>query len=162
MKHLCGLEKEKKLNYVILRFGTIYGVSKGMRFHTAVNRFCLDASLNKSISVYKTALNQFRPYLSLNDAFKLFKFTIENDFFKNDELIFYNEKSEVEIAYLGLAENYHNQKLGSYLLSSAIKNSFECNPQRVWVHTCSLDHKNALMNYTARGMKIFKKETITV
>ena len=36
-----------------------------MRFHTAVNRFCLDASLDKDIHVYKTALNQFRPYLSL-------------------------------------------------------------------------------------------------
>ena len=46
-----------------------------MRFHTAVNRFCLDVSLNKDINVYKTALNQFRPYL-FDDAFKLFKFTI--------------------------------------------------------------------------------------
>ena len=78
------------------------------------------------------------------------------------ELIIHKDKNEVEIAYLGLLEEYLNKKLGSYLLSSAIKNSFECNPKRVWVHTCSLDHKNALMNYTARGMKIFKKETITV
>jgi GNAT superfamily N-acetyltransferase len=78
------------------------------------------------------------------------------------ELIIHKDKNEVEIAYLGLLEEYLNKKLGSYLLSSAIKNSFEYNPQRVWVHTCSLDHKNALMNYTARGMKIFKKETITV
>ena len=78
------------------------------------------------------------------------------------ELIIHKDKNEVEIAYLGLLEEYLNKKLGSYLLSSAIKNSFEFNPQRVWVHTCSLDHKNALMNYTARGMKIFKKETITV
>ena len=78
------------------------------------------------------------------------------------ELIIHKDKNEVEIAYLGLLEEYLNKKLGSYLLSSAIKNSFESNPQRVWVHTCSLDHKNALMNYTARGMKIFKKEKITV
>ena len=78
------------------------------------------------------------------------------------ELIIHKDKNEVEIAYLGLLEEYLNKKLGSYLLSSAIKSSFKCNPQRVWVHTCSLDHKNALMNYTARGMKIFKKETITV
>ncbi len=76
--------KKKYIKYTTFRFGTISGVSRGMRFHTAVNRFCLDASLGKDINVYKTALNQFRPYLSLNDAFKLFKFTIENDFFKND------------------------------------------------------------------------------
>ena len=69
-------------------------------------------------------------------------------------------KDEIEIAYLGLLEEYQNKKLGSYLLSSAIKNSFLEKPQRVWVHTCSLDHKNALKNYIDRGMKIFKKETI--
>ena len=87
---------------------------------------------------------------------------------KNDDLVGYfelithDDKNEVEIAYLGLLEQYQSQKLGSYLLSSAIKNSFLINPQRVWVHTCSLDHKNALNNYIARGMKIFKKETIEI
>tara|TARA_B100000902_G_scaffold271052_1_gene256954 strand:+ start:690 stop:1193 length:504 start_codon:yes stop_codon:yes gene_type:complete len=78
------------------------------------------------------------------------------------ELIIHKDKNEVEIAYLGLLEEYLNKKLGSYLLSSAIKNSFEYNPQRVWVHTCSLDHRNALKNYISRGMKIFKKEIISV
>ena len=78
------------------------------------------------------------------------------------ELIIHNDKNEVEIAYLGLLEEYQNQKLGSYHLSSAIKNSFLNNPKRVWVHTCSLDHKNALKNYISRGMKIFKKETIVI
>jgi len=76
------------------------------------------------------------------------------------ELILHQEKNEVEIAYLGLLKEYQNKKLGSYLLSAAIKNSFLDNPKRVWVHTCSLDHKNALSNYVARGMKIFKTETI--
>ena len=76
------------------------------------------------------------------------------------ELILHREKNEVEIAYLGLLKEYQNKKLGSYLLSAAIKNSFLDSPKRVWVHTCSLDHKNALSNYVARGMKIFKTETI--
>ena len=71
-------------------------------------------------------------------------------------------QDEVEIAYLGLLEEYHNKKIGSYLLSAAIKKSFSFNPKRVWVHTCSLDHKNALNNYISRGMKVFKKETITI
>ena len=78
------------------------------------------------------------------------------------ELIFHAEQKEVEIAYLGLLEEYHNKKIGSFLLSAAIKNAFLEKPQRVWVHTCSLDHKNALKNYIARGMKIFKKETVFV
>ena len=78
------------------------------------------------------------------------------------ELIFHEDKNEVEIAYLGLLEEYQNKKLGSYLLSSAIKESFLKKVNRVWVHTCSLDHKNALNNYIARGMKIFKKESISI
>ena len=78
------------------------------------------------------------------------------------ELILHAEINEVEIAYLGLLEEYLNQNIGSYLLSLAIKNSFINKPRRVWVHTCSLDHKNALKNYVSRGMKIFKKETIII
>ncbi len=54
----------KKIKYTTFRFGTISGISSGMRFHTAVNKFCLNASLNLPITVYKTALNQYRPYLS--------------------------------------------------------------------------------------------------
>ena len=87
--------------------------------------------------------------------------------FKNNlagffELISHDEKKEIEIAYFGLLEEFHNKKLGSYLLSQAIKKSFKSSIDRVWVHTCSLDHKNALNNYVARGMKIFKTETIKV
>ena len=78
------------------------------------------------------------------------------------ELISHSEKKEVEIAYLGLLEEFQNKKLGSYLLSQAIKKSFEGSIDRVWVHTCSLDHKNALNNHIARGMKIFKTETIKI
>ena len=78
------------------------------------------------------------------------------------ELIFHKDKKEVEIAYLGLLEEYYNKKLGSYLLSAAIRNSFSDKIKRVWVHTCSLDHQNALNNYLSRGMKIFKKETISI
>jgi ribosomal protein S18 acetylase RimI-like enzyme len=61
-----------------------------------------------------------------------------------------------------LLEEYHNKKLGSYLLSMAIKKCFENKIDRVWLHTCSLDHKNALNNYISRGMKIFKRETVII
>jgi len=77
-------KNSKKIKYNTFRFGTITGVSKGIRFHTAVNKFCLNASIGENITVYKTALHQYRPYLSLRDAFKVFKFSIENNFFKND------------------------------------------------------------------------------
>ena len=86
----------------------------------------------------------------------------KNDLVGYFELILHKDQNEVEIAYLGLLQEFHNQKLGSYLLSSAIKNSFLEQPKRVWVHTCSLDHKNALKNYLSRGMKVFKKEFLLI
>jgi len=88
---------------------------------------------------------------------------IENDLAGYFELINHTNLKEIEIAYFGLLEEYHNKKLGGYFLSEAIKKSFlKKNIERVWVHTCTLDHKNALKNYMARGMKIYKKETINV
>ncbi len=78
------------------------------------------------------------------------------------ELIFHIETKEVEIAYIGILEEYQNKKLGSFLLSEAIKKSFNKNINRVWLHTCSLDHENALKNYLARGMKIFKSEIVKI
>lgn len=77
-------KNKKKLKYMSFRFGTIAGVSRGMRFHTAINKFCLNAALNQNIEVYKTAYNQYRPYLSVKDAFKVFKFCIEKNIFNND------------------------------------------------------------------------------
>ena len=74
----------KSIKYNTFRFGTIAGVSRGIRFHTAVNSFCLNAGIGEKIKVYKTALHQYRPYLSLEDAFKLFKFCIDENFFEND------------------------------------------------------------------------------
>ncbi len=97
-----------------------------------------------------------------DEKIKTYTLKIKNELAGYFELIFHKDLEEVEIAYLGLLEEYHNQKLGSQLLTIAIKNSFVLNPKRVWVHTCSLDHENALKNYLARGMKIFKRETISI
>ena len=77
-------KNKKKLKYMTFRLGTIAGVSKGMRFHTAINKFCLNAGLNQKIEVYKTAYNQYRPYLTLKDLFLTFKICIENDLYNND------------------------------------------------------------------------------
>ena len=96
-----------------------------------------------------------------NKNVKTYVLTKKDDLVGYFELIFHIDKKEIEIAYFGLLEEYHNKKLGGYLLSSAIKKSFlKKNIKRVWVHTCTLDHKNALNNYLSRGMKIYNTETI--
>ena len=78
------------------------------------------------------------------------------------EQIFSEDKSECEIAYFGILKEYFGKKFGGYLLSDAIKKSFYYGAKRIWVHTCSLDHKHALKNYLSRGMKVFKSEVINI
>ena len=73
-----------KIKYITLRFGTIAGVSEGIRFHTAINKFCFNASLKINIPVWKTALNQYRPYLSLTDAYNAIKTIINKNIFDRE------------------------------------------------------------------------------
>ena len=94
----------------------------------------------------------------------LFTFVLKNNddiagFF---ELMYHKDKLETEIAYFGLLKEYFGKKLGGYMLSEVIKKSFSYNVKRVWAHTCSLDHKNALKNYLSRGMKIYNTETVNI
>ena len=104
---------------------------------------------------------QWINYVS-NRNVKTYVLMKKDDFVGFFELIIHLENNEVEIAYFGILEEYQNKKLGSFLLSEAIKKSFKKNINRVWLHTCSLDHRNALNNYIARGMKIFKEEIIKI
>ena len=93
---------------------------------------------------------------------KLFTYILKNkgEMVGYFELLFNKDTNETEIAYFGILEEYFGKKLGGYLLSKAIKVSFNLGCERIWVHTCSLDHKNALHNYQSRGMKIFKSEVL--
>ncbi|MDC3034163.1 GNAT family N-acetyltransferase [Candidatus Pelagibacter sp.] len=105
--------------------------------------------------------NQWIDYASSNKV-RTYVLKFKDDLAGFFELIYHEEKKEVEIAYLGILEDYQNKQLGSYILSEAIKESFKIKIDRVWVHTCTLDHRNALKNYITRGMKIFKTETINI
>lgn len=78
---LIKLGKESKLKFVICRLGTIFGTSIGMRFHTAVNKFVWQACLGMPITVWRTAMNQRRPYLDLDDAVRAFLYIINKKLF---------------------------------------------------------------------------------
>ena len=73
---------------------------------------------------------------------------------------FHEHRNEMELIQMGILKEYQGKKLGSYLLKYIIQNIFSRDIERLWVHTCSLDHKNALSNYLSKGLKIFKEEEI--
>jgi GNAT superfamily N-acetyltransferase len=70
-----------------------------------------------------------------------------------------DESQSVEIAYFGLAPDFIGRGLGGALLTDALKRAWAWDAQRVWVHTCNLDHAAALGNYQARGMQVYDRKT---
>ena len=84
----------------------------------------------------------------------------------NDDLVgffeqeFHKKTNDVELIQMGILKEHQGKKFGSFLLEHILNKAFDKNVERVWVHTCSLDHKHALSNYLSKGFKIFKEETI--
>lgn len=72
------------------------------------------------------------------------------------------EDHSVEIAYFGIVAAEFGRGLGKHLLSSAVRDAWALGPKRVWLHTCTLDHPNALPNYIARGFTPYRTETYEV
>lgn len=77
---VAALTKEG-LRSISFRFGTIFGTSVGMRFHTAVNKFCWQASVGQPITVWRTAYDQKRPYLDLEDGMRAFRLVLDKGLF---------------------------------------------------------------------------------
>ena len=73
---------------------------------------------------------------------------------------FHKKTNEIELIQMGILKEYKGKKFGSFLLNYIIHKAFDKKVERVWVHTCSLDHKYALDNYLSKGFKTFKEETI--
>ena len=73
---------------------------------------------------------------------------------------YHSTSKEVELINMGILKDYRGLKLGSVLLNHTIASASRKNPNRMWVHTCSLDHKYALQNYQSKGFEIFKEEEI--
>jgi len=68
------------------------------------------------------------------------------------------EADDVEIRSLGLTPEFVGRGYGGPLLDSAIEDAFAWGASRVWLHTCTDDHPNALNNYLKSGFAIFKVE----
>jgi ribosomal protein S18 acetylase RimI-like enzyme len=73
-----------------------------------------------------------------------------------------SEDDSVEIAYFGIVAAEFGRGFGKHLLSRAVHDAWALGPRRVWLHTCTLDHPNALPNYVARGFTPYRTETYDV
>ena len=116
------LKKQNKVKYITLRFGTISGFSLGMRFHTAVNKFCFNAVMGLPIPIWGKAISLYRPYLSLKDALKMIKYIIVNKYFPNEIYNILSENKTVKQILEVIKKNKVKIKLKN--INSKISNHF--------------------------------------
>jgi UDP-glucose 4-epimerase len=76
IKDLLG---NSKTEYIVFRCGTIFGMSPGARFHTAINKFCYQAAFNQKLTVWRENYNQVRPYLGLSDLYTAIMLAIDDE-----------------------------------------------------------------------------------
>ena len=74
---------------------------------------------------------------------------------------FHPVSNEIELINMGILKEFREKKFGSLILKHSIHTAFKKKIKKMWVHTCSLDHKNALLNYKSKGFKIYKEEEIS-
>jgi len=155
----------KSLNQLsgIKKFGDNYSLNQVIPNDFQLNKFFYK-QIGKNYQWVDRLIWTDKNWIEYVSSPNLFTFILKNNddiagFF---ELMYHKDKLETEIAYFGLLKEYFGKKLGGYMLSEAIKKSFSYNVKRVWAHTCSLDHKNALKNYLSRGMKIYNTETVNI
>ena len=132
--------KKNKFKFITLRFGTIVGPSTGMRFHTAVNKFCMQAYTNTPLNVWRTAQHQFRPYLSLKDSFKTFDFIIKYKIFDRE---IYNVVSENLTVNDIIKKINKHKKTTIKLVNEKIMNqlSYKVNSAKIKKHGLKLNSK---------------------
>jgi GNAT superfamily N-acetyltransferase len=68
----------------------------------------------------------------------------------------------VELAYFGLVPEFIGRRFGPFLLDRAVAAAWDMKPQRVWVHTCSLDHPKALATYQRAGFVPFRRDRLRI
>ena len=128
---ILDMAEKDKIETSIIRFGTIFGVSQGMRFHTAVNKFCWQAVLGQPLTVWKTALDQKRPYLGINDAVSSIKFFIEKELFEGN--IYNVVTSNYSVSEVINSIKKHIKDLDINFVESEIMNqlSYEVSTQKI-------------------------------
>ncbi len=145
-----------KSKFAIIRLGTIVGISEGMRFHTAVNKFCYQASMNKEITVWKSAYNQVRPYATVDDFCRLIIFFTKNSKFISNEI--YNlvtENLSVEEIINFIKER---KKIRIKFINSKIMNQLSYKVSSEKIKKIGFRPKNKIKKEIIKTLRLFNIE----
>lgn len=147
-------KKSNKLKYITLRFGTVVGCSRGMRFQTAANKFCFNTLMGIPIPIWKNSLNQIRPYLSITDAFKTIKYIIEKDLFKNDIFNILTQNYSVK-DIISLIKEYKYKPTIKFI-NSKIMNSYSYIVSKEKITRLGLNLGGSIKNDIQNNLSLFK------
>lgn len=143
------------LKFALYRFGTIFGVSTGMRFHTAVNKFCWQAAHNQGISVWRTALDQKRPYLYLGDAVDTLLRTISDEVYLNQPINIVTQNLTVRDIVESIRNHRNNLKVN--FVDSPIMNQLSYNVSNAKSKNLGFEYQGNIENGIAETMALFTR-----
>lgn len=69
----------------------------------------------------------------------------------------WREDGACELAFFGLAETHIGRGAGRWLMNRAVEQAWTRPIRRFWVHTCTLDHPDALGFYQRSGFRAYKR-----
>ncbi len=72
----------------------------------------------------------------------------------------HSAEGETEIVYFGLTASHTGRKAGLPFLQWAINHAWQKPINRLWLHTCDLDHPAALPLYQKAGFSVYKSEIV--
>ncbi len=147
----------KKFKFITLRLGTIVGPSSGMRFHTAVNKFCMQAYLNKPLDIWKTAYNQYRPYLSISDSFKAFNFILKKNIFDRQTYNVLSQNLTVK-DIIKVINKFKKTKIK--FVNSKIMNQLSYKIKKNKIKKLGLNLNSNLYKEIQKTIKILNKKTL--
>ena len=155
---LQEMGKNQGLQFITCRFGTIFGTSIGMRFHTAVNKFCWQAVMEQPLTVWKTAIDQERPYLGVNDAIRVIMFIIKNDLFDGEIYNVLSSNNTVREIVEHLKENISDVKVE--YVDSRIMNQLSYHVSNLKIKAKGFDFNDNLIEGINRTLTILEQSRV--
>ena len=158
--HLKAAGTADGLTYMICRFGTICGVSPGMRFHTAVNKFCYQAVMGQPITVWRTAFEQKRPYLELSDACRGIAHIIRKKLFNSELYNLVTENTTVRAIVTDIQKIV--PRLQIQYVDSAIMNQLSYNVIATKFEKTGFEFKGKLSHAIEQTVGLLRNANISI
>ncbi len=103
--------EQNGLDATVLRLGTVFGYSIGMRFDTVVDRFTYLACIGMPLTVWESAQNEKRPYLHITDAADAITFALTQPGMKGEIYNVIGENASLNRITTAIKKEIHDVRI---------------------------------------------------